>query len=420
MPASFMRTAKTILLLVILVVIVGAGIAYVRHRTTPVAATGPGGRPAGPPGAAPAGGAAGGAPRVAQTTVKAAATEVADVPTYLSGLGTVTATNTAIVRARVGGQLMKLHFTEGQEVKAGQLLAELDPRTFQVALAQSEAELGTSRATLANARADLVRYRTLLQQESVASQRVDTQASLVQQLEASVKGGEATVAAARLQLEFSRVTAPISGRVGLKQVDIGNQVTTADANGIVIITQVQPINVIFPLPETRLPEVITPFYAGTALKVEAWNRENSKVLATGKLGSIDNQVDTTTGTFRLKAVFDNADHSLFPNQFVNARIQTGVLAQAVIAPSAAVQIGSQGSYVWVLGEDNKVKMQIVKTGPRDGEKIVITEGVAGGVRLITDGVDRLTDGMVVTLADAPPPARTAPASGAGRRARPGQ
>lgn len=410
-----MRTAKKLLLLVILVAIVGGGIAYIRHRTSPVAAAAPGGRPAGPPGAA-----AGGAPRVSQTTVKAAATEVADVPTYLTGLGTVTATNTAIVRARVNGQLMKLHFTEGQEVKAGQLLAELDPRTFQVALAQSEAELGTNRATLANARADLARYRTLLQQESVAAQRVDTQASLVQQLEASVKGGEAAVAAARLQLEFSRVTAPISGRVGLKQVDIGNQVTTSDANGIVIITQVQPINVVFPLPETRLPEVLAPFYAGNALPVEAWNRENSKVLATGKLGSIDNQVDTTTGTFRLKAVFPNADHGLFPNQFVNARIQTGVLKQAVVAPSAAVQVGSQGSYVWVLGDDNKVKMQIVKTGPREGEKTVITEGVAGGVRLVTDGVDRLTDGTTVVLADAPPPARTAPAAGAGRRARPAQ
>jgi len=249
---------------------------------------------------------------------------------------------------------------------------------------------------------------------------VDTQASLVQQLEASVKGGEAAVAAARLQLEFSRVTAPISGRVGLKQVDIGNQVSTSDANGLVIITQVQPINVVFPLPETRLPEVVGPFYAGTALKVEAWNRENSKVLATGKLGSIDNQVDTTTGTFRLKAVFDNADHGLFPNQFVNARIQTGVLKQAVVAPSAAVQIGVQGSYVWVLGEDSKVKMQIVKTGPREGEKIVITEGVAGGVRVVTDGVDRLTDGITVMLADAPPPARTAPPAGAARRARPAQ
>ena len=408
-----MRTAKKLLLLVLLVAIVGGGIYYVRHRTAPVAATGPGGRPAGPPGAAPGA-------RMSQTTVKAATTEVADVPTYLTGLGTVTATNTAVVRSRVNGQLMKLHFTEGQEVKAGQLLAELDPRTFQVALAQSEAELGTSRATLANARADLARYRTLLQQESVAAQRVDTQASLVQQLEASVKGGEAAVAAARLQLEFSRVTAPISGRVGLKQVDIGNQVSTSDTNGIVIITQVQPINVVFPLPETRLPEVLGPFYSGAALPVEAWNRENSKVLATGKLGSIDNQVDTTTGTFRLKAVFDNADHGLFPNQFVNARIQTGVLKQAIVAPSAAVQVGSQGSYVWVLGEDMKVKMQIVKTGPREGEKIVITEGVAGGTRLVTDGVDRLTDGTTVVLADAPPPARTAPPPGAGRRARPAQ
>lgn len=404
-----MRTAKKLLLLILLVAIVGGSIAYVRYRTKPA--------PAAMAGRPPAGGAPGA--RMSQVTVKVAATEVADVPTYLTGLGTVTAMNTAIVRARVGGQLMKLHFTEGQEVKAGQLLAELDPRTFQVALAQAEAELGTSRATLANARADLVRYRTLLQQESVASQRVDTQASLVQQLEASVKGGEAAVAAARLQLDFSRVTAPISGRVGLKQVDIGNQIGTADANGLVIITQVQPINVVFPLPETRLPEVIAPFYAGgDALKVEAWNRESSIVLATGKLASIDNQVDTTTGTFRLKAVFDNADHGLFPNQFVNARIQTGVLKQAVIAPSAAVQVGSQGSYVWMLGEDGKVKMQIVKTGPRDGEKIVITEGVTGGVRLVTDGVDRLTDGSMVTLADAPPPTRTGPPPGAGRAGRP--
>lgn len=397
-----MRNAKKLLLALLVLALLVGGIWYVRHSTAPAPAWTPGG-----PGA-PTG-------RNAPTSVKAENVRTGDVPIYLSGLGTVTAANTAIVRARVSGQLMKLHFKEGQLVKAGQLLAELDPRTFNVELARAQADLATNRATLANARADLERYRALAKQESVAQQRVDTAASEVERLAATVKGSEAAVASARLQLEFSRVTAPIDGRVGLRKVDIGNQVATSDADGIVTITQIQPIHVLFSLPEARLGEVVTPYYAGQTLQVEAFNRESAKVLATGTLSSVDNQVDTTTGTFRLKAEFSNADNALFPNQFVNARIRTTILKNAVIAPSAAVQVGQQGSYVWVLDEQNKVKRVVVKVGQRDGEQIVITEGLSSGQRVVTDGVDRLNDGMTVTVVDAAQPASALPPSTSGGR-----
>jgi multidrug efflux system membrane fusion protein len=321
------------------------------------------------------------------------------VPIYLDGLGTVIAKNTATVRSRVDGELQKLHFAEGDVVKAGQLLAELDPRPFEVALAQAQGQLAGDEANLTNARADLARYKTLLAQDSVASQKVDTQEALVRQLEGTVKAEQASVASARLQLDYSRITAPISGRLGLKQVDIGNQVQSASATGIVVITQVQPINMVFSIPEAQLPSVLDPLRSGKPLAVDAWDRDLKKVLAHGKLLTVDNQIDTTTGTVKLKAEFDNQDNSLFPNQFVNARIQVGVLHDAVEAPVAAVQLGKVGNFVWVMDADKKVTMHPVKAGPRNGELIVLTEGVKAGEMLITDGVDHLSDGAQVKVVD---------------------
>lgn len=331
--------------------------------------------------------------------VQVATAILLDVPVYLNGLGTVTASNTATVKSRVDGQLMKLHFTEGKTVKAGQLLAELDPRPFQVSLSQAEGLLAHDQASLANAIVDLKRFQTLLSQESIARQQVDTQAALVRQLEGSLKTDRAQVDAARLQLDYSRITAPIGGRVGLKQVDLGNQVKSGDTNGLVVITQVQPINVVFTLPEAQLASVLAPQHSGETLAVEAWDREMKQTLARGKLLALDNQIDTTTGTVKLKAEFSNEDDTLFPNQFVNARLQVGTLRQAVVVPVGAVQTGKQGSFVWVLGANDRVSQRTVSTGPNDGERVVVSTGVAAGERLVTDGIDRLKPGMKVQVVE---------------------
>ena len=344
-------------------------------------------------------GAKGGQGKGMSQTVKAAFASVSDVPVYISGLGTVTAANTATVRSRVDGELQRIHFKEGDVVKAGQLLAELDPRTFQVALAQAQGQLASDQANLTNARADLDRYRTLLSQDSVAKQKVDTQEAQVRQLEGTVKAESAAVDSARLQLEYSRVVAPISGRLGLRQVDIGNQIHASDATGIVVITQVQPINVVFSVPETQLQSVLTAYRSGQPVLVEAWDRDLKQRLATGKLSSIDNQVDTATGTVKLKAEFTNEDNTLFPNQFVNVRMQVSTLKGALLVPSAAVQMGKAGTYVWAVGQDMRAAMRTVTVGPRNGDLMVVTDGLKKGEQVVTDGVDRLSDGTQVRMTD---------------------
>ncbi|MEE9928376.1 MdtA/MuxA family multidrug efflux RND transporter periplasmic adaptor subunit [Microvirgula aerodenitrificans] len=383
-PKSGARRRWSLLLIAAVVIGgLGYGIYSLRQQSAAGAANGPGG---------PGG-------RMPQPPVQVATASTADVPVWLGGLGTVTAASTVTVKSRVDGQLMKLHFTEGQTVRAGQLLAEIDPRPFQVSLAQAEGQLAKDQADLDNARADLARYRTLLAQESIAAQKVDTQASLVRQLQGTVKADRAQVDSARLQLDYSRVTAPVSGRVGLKQVDVGNQISSGDTTGIVVITQVQPIQVLFTLPETQLPSILAPLNAGQTLTVEAWDREMKQRQAVGKLLTLDNQIDTSTGTIKLKAEFANTDGTLFPNQFVNARVRAGTLSQAVVVPVAAVQTGKKGSYVWVVGADNKVAMRQVSTTAGDGTRVVISKGVQAGERLVTDGVDKLTAGARVEIVD---------------------
>lgn len=332
--------------------------------------------------------------------VQAATATSESVPRYLTGLGTVTAANTVTVRSRVNGQLMAIHFQEGQQVKAGDLLAEIDPSEFKVALAQAQGQLAKDRATLANARRDLARYQQLAKTNLVSRQELDTQQALVSETQGTIKADEAAVASAQLQLDWSRITAPIDGRVGLKQVDIGNQISSSDTTGIVVLTQTHPIDVVFTLPEGDIASILEAQKAGQTLSVAAWDRTNKQKLSDGALLSLDNQIDATTGTIKLKARFANQDDRLFPNQFVNARMLVDTQHDAVVIPSAALQMGNEGHFVWVLGDGNRVSKHLVTTGIQDSEKVVITGGLSAGDRVVTDGIDRLTEGATVEVVDA--------------------
>ena len=332
--------------------------------------------------------------------VQAATATSESVPRYLTGLGTVTAANTVTVRSRVDGQLLAIHFQEGQQVKAGDLLAEIDPSQFKIALAQAQGQLAKDQATLANARRDLARYQQLVKTNLVSRQELDAQQALVSESVGTIKADEAAVASAQLQLDWSRITAPIDGRVGLKQVDVGNQISSSDTAGIVVLTQTHPIDLIFTLPEGDIATVVKAQKAGATLSVEAWDRTNKQKLSSGVLLSLDNQIDATTGTIKLKARFNNEDDALFPNQFVNARMLVDTQQNAVVIPTAALQMGNEGHFVWVLNSEDKVSKHLVTTGIQDSQKVVISAGLSAGDRVITDGIDRLTEGAKVEVVEA--------------------
>lgn len=404
-PRRHMR--RNLLVGAILLLMLGAGWYWYSQRgaSAPGGAGAPGARmPGGPagPGAFGPGGPGAGMPR---SPVVVATAVRRDMDVTLNGLGNVTPVSNVTVRAQVSGPLLRVLFQEGQMVKAGDVLAEIDPRPFQATLDQAIGQLTRDQALLQNARIDQQRYRTLLGQDSIARQQVDTQDALVRQYEGTVKTDQANVDSAKLQVSYTRIKAPVSGRIGLRQVDAGNIVSTGDTNGVALITQVAPIAVLFAIPEDSLHPVLRQLKAGKTLEVQAWDRQARNQLATGKLLTTDNQIDTTTGTVRLKAVFENADGMLFPNQFVNVRMRVSTLADATVVPVAAIQRGQQGTFVYTVDERSQVKVQTVSVGPGDGERVSISKGLQPGQRVVVDGADRLREGMMVEAVD--PTAREA-------------
>ncbi len=325
-----------------------------------------------------------------------------DVPVYLAGLGTVTGLHTVTVRSRIDGELVKVAFKEGQMVRAGDLLADIDARAFQVQVMQAEGQLKRDTALLKNAETDLARYKTLLKQDSISAQQTATQESLVKQYQGTVAIDQALLANAKLQLSYTKITAPISGRLGLRLVDQGNIVHANDANGLAVITQIQPISVVFTLPEDALPTVMQQLHAGKQLTVTAFDRSGNKKLAQGKLTAIDNQIDLSTGTVKLKSQFDNADAVLFANQFVNVKMLVDTLQSVVTVPSAAIQNGVQGTFVYVVKDDQTVSVCAVKLGPVDGEQVVIEDGLKADEWVIVDGADKLREGAQIKLINREP------------------
>lgn len=329
--------------------------------------------------------------------VQAATVKTGDLHLYIDGLGTVTAANTAVVKSRVDGQLLRYYVRDGQTVKAGALLAEIDPRPYQVQLAQAEGQLAKDTAALKNAELDLARYRTLLAEDSIARQQVDTQAALVRQNQGTIKADQASVNSARLNLTYAHVTAPISGRLGLRQVDVGNIVHASDATGLVTITQLQPVYVLFTIPEAQLPMVARAVQGGAVLPVDAYDRNQQAKLASGRLLTVDNQIDAATGTIKLKAEFANSDGSLFPNQFVNVHMLASTQHNALLVPTAAIQNGSQGAIVFVVNPDQTVSLRRVKTGPSEGDQTSVLAGLKPGEQVVVDGLDKLRDGTKVEV-----------------------
>lgn len=380
--------------------VAAAGLAWLAwDLTRPEQTAGIGQRPGGP-----------GGPRGAATTVGFAVAETASIPVHLDALGTVVPQATARVRPQVSGPLTQVLFQEGQNVKKGQLLATIDPRPFEMALQQAVGQRMRDEAQLAAARVTLARFETLLQQDSIARQEVDTQRATVRQLEAAVVSSKATEGTARLNLGHTRIVAPIAGRAGLREVDVGNTVSSSDANGLVVITKLAPIDVEFAIPQDHASWL--QHNGGAFMEVKAFDRTRVTLLDTGVFASLDNQIDTQTGTVRAKARFNNARLQLFPSQFVNVQLQVRTIQDAVVVPVTAVRQGGQGDFVFVLQQDRTVQMRPVVRGQVLAERVQIVSGLRAGERVITEGADRLRDGARVTL---PGDAPRAPGAGAQRR-----
>ncbi|MSP28204.1 MAG: MdtA/MuxA family multidrug efflux RND transporter periplasmic adaptor subunit [Methylococcales bacterium] len=329
------------------------------------------------------------------SSVTAEPVTLADVPVYLNGLGTVTALRTVTVKSRVDGELLDVHYKEGAMVQAGYLLADIDPRNFQIQLMQAEGQLLRDEALLNNARLDADRYKTLLAQDSIAAQQVATQESLVKQYQGTVATDKAVVANAKLQLSYTKITAPISGRLGLRLVDQGNIIKASDTTGLAVITQIQPITVVFTLPEDAIPAVMQHSTQGKTLAIEAFDRSGKNKLATGQLLAVDNQIDPSTGTVKLKSQFANTDGALFVNQFVNVRLLMDTLHSVTIIPSASVQNGEEGSFVYVLKDDDTVTVRLIKLGVVQGENVTVLEGLKAQELVVIDGTDKLREGAKV-------------------------
>jgi multidrug efflux system membrane fusion protein len=390
-------------------VVAGAGWYITHHASTSSSATRQGGRFG----------------ANAPIPVGLAAAAKGDIPIVIRALGTVTPLATVTVKAQITGQLTQVEFTEGQTVKQGDLLAVVDPRPYVVALQQAQGTLEKDQALLKNAQIDLQRYKTLVAQDSIARQQYDTQQALVRQYEATIITDQALVDNAKLNLVYTRIVAPVSGRIGLRLVDQGNYVALSDATGICVITQMQPISVVFTIPEDFLPQVRKRLRDGATLKTTALDRAQKSELATGKVSTHDNQIDTTTGTVKLRATFDNADEALFPNQFVNVRLLVDTVKDAIVVPVAAIQRGQPGTFVYLVRAktdektgkpEDVVEVRVVETGATDGERIAVVKGLAIGDEVVIDGTDRLRDGAKIRRPGAAPgnsgrPVAAAPPAG---------